>query len=113
MMLYRVVSSTFLMVALVAVADPAAAGKDKKVDVVGVITQVSRDGNPKDKDIGHIVVKTPGDKAVKISVMKATDILRNGKMVEFKALDKGDHVSVFTQAKHPHIAEKIVIKKDK
>lgn len=88
------------------------AGGKKKIDVTGVITQVHRDNNPKDMDIGYIMVDAKKGPVVEITVMKGTDITHNGKNVGFKALDKGDHVSIDTKPGHPHVADKIHIRKN-
>jgi hypothetical protein len=96
---------------------PAGNGKKKKdkkddVDIVGVITDVDRDGNPKDKDIGKISIRKDNKQVVRVTVLKGTDIMRDGKKVEFKALDKGDRVAVYTKKGMPQVAEKIVIRKE-
>jgi hypothetical protein len=83
-----------------------------KPEVVGVITAVHRDKDPKDRDLGHIMVKSKNGEMHKVIVMKGTDIHRHGKNAHFKDLDKGDHVAVQTKPGHPHVANKIVIRKD-
>lgn len=85
--------------------------KDDRPEAVGQVVEVHRDKNAKDAELGHIVVKDKG-KNEKYTVTKATDILRAGKRVEFGAIDKGDTAAVFAKKGHPHVADKILLKKD-
>src|SRR5690349_10571466 len=86
--------SGFALIALVQPA-PSEALQKKVVkdgkDYTGVIVEVHRDANPKDADLGHIVLKH-GNETVKIVVLKSTDIV--GKGSTFAALDKGDVITV-------------------
>ncbi len=104
----RVIAAALAVVTTLLMAPASSdAGKKDKADLVGVITALHRDGDAKEKVLGFIVVND-----AKIKVMKATEILRAGKSVPFKALDKGDKVAIYVKEGHPHIADKITIRKD-
>jgi hypothetical protein len=84
--------------------------KDGK-DYSGVITEVRRDGDKKDNDLGFFILRV-GNDSIRITVMKNTEVMNNGKEVGFKALDKGDRVTVHARIGQPHVADRIVIRKN-